>query len=127
MPSVRPLLLIDVDGVSFRVDDPAKAQQQAREQTMAQAKSKAQTLASGAGVSIAAGSAWELVEYGAMRLGANGMDLTYDDTMADLFDGWVGALAGAAFTLTRVPQEREKRNRRGWRGVLGLRQERPAL
>jgi hypothetical protein len=62
-----------------------------------------------------------------MRLGANGMNLTYDDTMADLFDGWVGAVAGAAFTLTRVPQERDQRKLHGWRGVLGLRRERPAL
>jgi hypothetical protein len=36
----------------------------------------------GAGVSITAETAWELAEYGAMRLGAHGMDLTYDDTMA---------------------------------------------
>jgi uncharacterized protein len=41
-----------LDGVSFRVDDPAKAQDEARKQAMAQAKAKAQTLASGAGVSI---------------------------------------------------------------------------
>ena len=41
-----------LDGVSFRVDDPAKAQDQARKQALAQAKAKAQTLASGAGVSI---------------------------------------------------------------------------
>ena len=41
-----------LDGVAFRVDDPAKAEQQAREQAIAQAKAKAQTLASGAGVSI---------------------------------------------------------------------------
>ena len=40
------------DGVSFRVDDPAKAEAQAREAAMAQAKSKADTLAKGAGVSI---------------------------------------------------------------------------
>jgi hypothetical protein len=79
----------------------------------------------GAGVTIAAASAWELVEYGAMRLGADGMDLTYQDTMADLFDGWVGAIAGAMFTLTRVPRERDGRNRHGWRGILGLRRERP--
>jgi hypothetical protein len=78
-------------------------------------------------VSIAGGSAWELLEYGAMRLGANGMNLPYDDTMADLFDGWIGAIAGAAFTLTRVPQERDQRKLHGWRGVLGLRRERPAL
>jgi uncharacterized protein len=41
-----------LDGVAFRVDDPAKAQDEARKQAMAQAKAKAQTLASGAGVSI---------------------------------------------------------------------------
>jgi hypothetical protein len=86
-----------------------------------------QAALAGAGVSIAGGSAWELLEYGAFRLGANGMNLTYDDTMADLFDGWVGAIAGAAFTLTRVPQERDQRKLHGWRGVLGLRRERPAL
>jgi uncharacterized protein YggE len=41
------------DGVSFRVEDPAKAEAQAREAAMAQAKSKAETLAKGAGVSLA--------------------------------------------------------------------------
>jgi len=41
-----------LDGVSFRVDDPAKAQDQARKEALAQAKAKAQTLALGAGVSI---------------------------------------------------------------------------
>lgn len=41
-----------MDGVSFRVDDPAEAEQQARTEAMAQAKSKAETLASGAGVRI---------------------------------------------------------------------------
>jgi uncharacterized protein YggE len=41
------------DGVTFRVEDPAKAEAQAREAAMAQAKSKAETLAKGAGVSIA--------------------------------------------------------------------------
>ena len=40
------------DGVTFRVEDPAKAEQQAREAAMAQAKSKAETLAKGAGVAI---------------------------------------------------------------------------
>jgi hypothetical protein len=54
------------------------------------------------------------------------MNLTYQDTMVDILDGWVGAVAGALFTLTRVPRGREQRNRHGWRGVLGLRRERPA-
>jgi hypothetical protein len=85
-----------------------------------------QAALAGAGVSIAGESAWALREYGAMRLGADGMNLTYQDTMGDLFDGWVGAIVGAVFTMTRVPREREKRNRHGWRGVLGLRGERPA-
>jgi uncharacterized protein YggE len=40
------------DGVSFRVDDPAKAQQQARTEAMTQAKANADTLAAAAGVSI---------------------------------------------------------------------------
>ncbi len=79
----------------------------------------------GAGVSITAATAWELMEYGAMRLGADGMDLTYDDTMADIAEGFLGAAMGALFTLTRVPLARTARKRRGWRGTLGLRRERP--
>ncbi len=41
-----------LDSVTFRVDDPAKAQEQARKQAMTQAKAIADTLASSAGVSI---------------------------------------------------------------------------
>jgi hypothetical protein len=78
----------------------------------------------GAGVSITAAAAWELAEYGAMRLGADGMDLTYDDTMADLAEGFLGAGLGALFTLTRVPRARDERERSGWREPLGLRDER---
>jgi uncharacterized protein YggE len=40
------------DGVSFRVDDPATAQKQARTDAMRQAKANADTLAAAAGVSI---------------------------------------------------------------------------
>jgi hypothetical protein len=79
----------------------------------------------GAGISIAGATAWELMEYGAMRLGADGMDLTYDDTMADLAEGFAGAALGALFTLTRVPRARTERKRRGWREPLGLRKRRP--
>jgi hypothetical protein len=85
-----------------------------------------QAALAGAGVAIAGASAWELLEFGALQLGADGMNLTYQDTMVDLIDGWVGAIAGALFTLTRVPRARDQRNERGWRGVLGLRRERPA-
>ena len=41
-----------LDGVTFRVDDPAAAQEQARKDAMTQAKSKAETLATAAGVRI---------------------------------------------------------------------------
>jgi uncharacterized protein len=40
------------DGVTFRVDDPAKAEAQARDAAMVQARSKADTLAKAAGVAI---------------------------------------------------------------------------
>ncbi len=82
-----------------------------------------QAALAGAGVAIAAETAWEIAEYGAMRLGADGMDLTYDDTMADIAEGFFGAILGALFTLTRVPRPRGERNRRGWRGPLGLQNE----
>src|SRR3954464_12486611 len=80
----------------------------------------------GAGVSITAESAWEVMEYTAMRLGADGMDLTYDDTMADIAEGFLGAAISALFTLARVPRPRTERNRRVWREPLGLRDDRPA-
>lgn len=79
----------------------------------------------GAGVAVAGATAWELMEYGAQKLGADGMDLTYDDTMADLAEGFVGAVLGGLFTLTRVPRSRAERDRHGWRGPLGLTEERP--
>lgn len=80
----------------------------------------------GGGVAVTAAAGWELMEYGAMRLGADGMGLTYDDSMADLAEGFAGALLGALFTLTRVPRSRAERDRHGWRGPLGLRGQRPA-
>ena len=85
-----------------------------------------QAALTGAAVSIVSATMWELTEYGAMRLGASGMNLTYEDTMADLAEGVLGALVGALFTLTRVPRSRAERERRGWRGPLGLRDRRLA-
>ena len=83
-----------------------------------------QAALSGAAVAIAGATAWEVAEYGAMRLGANGMDLTYKDTMADLAEGFLGAFIGALFTIARVPRARADRARDGWRAPLGLRHER---
>jgi len=80
-----------------------------------------QAALAGAGVAITGEVAWELAEYGALRLGADGMNLTYEDTMDDIAESWVGAALGALFTLTRVPRSKSDRRRAGWRGPLGLR------
>jgi len=65
-----------------------------------------QAAAAGAGVAIVAESVWEVAEYIAWRLGADGMHLTYDDTMEDMMEGIAGAVLGAIFTLTRPPRAR---------------------
>lgn len=83
-----------------------------------------QAALAGAGASVVGATMWELAEYGAMRLGADGMNLTYADTMADLAEGMLGAALGALFTLTRVPRSRAGREQHGWRGPLGLRDQR---
>ncbi len=72
-----------------------------------------------AGVSVAAGSAWEVWEYIAWRLGAQGMNLTYSDTMDDIIEGFLGAGLGALFALTRAPRSKTGRQQVGWRGTLG--------
>jgi hypothetical protein len=71
------------------------------------------------GLAITAETLWEIMEYTAMRMGANGMNLSYDDTMEDIIDSTLGAIAGGLFTLTRVPRSREDRKRAGWRSPLG--------
>ena len=76
--------------------------------------------AAGTGFAIAAEVAWEIMEYTAWRFGgANGMNLTYEDTMDDIIDSTLGAIAGGLFTLTRVPRSRDDRQRVGWRSPLG--------
>jgi hypothetical protein len=52
---------------------------------------------------IAAAGLWEIAEWIGLKLGAKGMDLTYDDTMTDLAETASGALLGAAITLLRHP------------------------
>jgi len=60
-----------------------------------------------AGVAALAGTAaaglWEIGEWIGLKLGARGMDLTYDDTMTDLIETTAGAMLGAAITLLRHP------------------------
>jgi hypothetical protein len=62
---------------------------------------EAGAFAAAAGTATAA--AWEMFEWVAMKLGARGMDLDYDDTMADLIETSAGALLGGAITLLRHP------------------------
>jgi hypothetical protein len=71
------------------------------------------------GLAITAETLWEIMEYTAMRMGANGMNLSYADTMEDLIQSTLGAIVGGLFTLTRVPRSREARKRVGWRSPLG--------
>jgi hypothetical protein len=56
-----------------------------------------------ASIGVATAAAWEIFEWLAMKLGARGMDLDYDDTMADLIETSAGALLGGAITLLNHP------------------------
>lgn len=72
----------------------------------------------GTSVAIAGETAWEIAEFLAMKAGANGMDLTYEDTIADLAESALGAVIGGLVTWVRMPRERADR-RRGWRHAVG--------
>ena len=60
-----------------------------------------------AGVGTLAGTAlaglWEIGEWIGLKVGAKGMDLTYDDTMTDLIETMAGAVLGGVVTLLRHP------------------------
>ena len=62
---------------------------------------EAAAVATAAGTSAAAG--WEIAEWIGLKLGARGMNLTYDDTMADLIETSAGAVLGGLVTLLRHP------------------------
>ena len=49
------------------------------------------------------------------------MNLTYEDSMDDLAESWVGAGLGALSTLIRMSRSRSGRTQAGWRGPLGMR------
>ena len=65
-----------------------------------------------AGVGALAGGAlagiWEIGEWIGLKLGAKGMDLSYDDTMVDLIETMSGGLLGAAVALLRHPSRLSK-------------------
>jgi hypothetical protein len=52
---------------------------------------------------IAAAGLWEIGEWVGFKLGARGMDLSYDDTMVDLVETTAGAMLGGVVTLLRHP------------------------
>ena len=54
-------------------------------------------------VGVATAAAWEIFEWIGLKLGARGMDLSYDDTMADLIETSAGALLGGLVALLRHP------------------------
>ncbi len=68
---------------------------------------RVQTAWEAAGVATLTGTAaaalWEIGEWLGLKLGAKGMDLTYDDTMTDLIETTAGALIGGVITLLRHP------------------------
>ena len=72
----------------------------------------------GTGTAISGETIWEIAEYVAMRAGANGMGLTYQDTIADLADSTLGAIVGGIVTWLRMPREKAERSR-GWRRAVG--------
>jgi hypothetical protein len=78
-----------------------------------------QAALAGGAIAIAAETLWETMEFVAWRLGQEGMDLTYEDTMGDLIGTWIGAVIGALFILTRTPGPKGARKRLGWRAFLG--------
>lgn len=54
-------------------------------------------------IGTATAAAWEIFEWIGLKLGARGMDLTYDDTMEDLIESSAGAMLGGLVTLLRHP------------------------
>jgi len=56
-----------------------------------------------AATGTSAAAAWEIAEWIGLKLGARGMNLSYDDTMADLIETSAGAVLGGLVTLLRHP------------------------
>jgi hypothetical protein len=76
-----------------------------------------QAALAGTGTAIAAETAWEIAEFTAMKAGADGMGLTYADTMTDLISSAAGAVVGGVVTWLRMPRSKEERQR-GWRHAV---------
>ena len=59
--------------------------------------------AAGTAAGAALAGLWEIGEWIGMKLGAKGMDLSYDDTITDLIETMAGAALGGVVTLLRHP------------------------
>ncbi len=59
--------------------------------------------AAGTLAGAAAAGLWEIGEWIGLKLGAKGMNLSYDDTMTDLIETMTGAALGGVITLLRHP------------------------
>jgi len=68
-----------------------------------------QAAVAGVGVSMIAETTWEIAEWSASKMGADGLQLTYDDTMADIVESWLGAIVGGVFALVRHRTAEERR------------------
>ena len=76
-----------------------------------------QAALAGTGTAIAGETIWEIAEFLAMKAGADGMNLTYEDTMADLTESTLGAIVGGLVTWLRMPRAKAERGR-GWRRAV---------
>ena len=74
----------------------------------------------GAAAGAAAAGIWEIGEWIGLKLGAKGMDLTYDDTMTDLIETMAGAALGGVVTLLRHPTRLRRMPGRGGDRVVEL-------
>ncbi|MFL5679149.1 MAG: hypothetical protein ACJ77B_00955 [Chloroflexota bacterium] len=68
-----------------------------------------QAAVAGGAISMIAETTWEIVEWSAWKMGADGLQLTYEDTMADIVESWLGAWVGAGITLLRHRTASERR------------------
>ena len=65
----------------------------------------------GGAVAVVGETAWETLEYTAFRLGQTGMNLSYADTMDDIYVTWIGAAIGMLYIVATVPRARDRRRR----------------
>ena len=77
-----------------------------------------QAAVAGTGAAIAGETFWEIAEFAAMKAGAKGMGLTYQDTIGDMADSALGAVVGGIVTWLRMPRDKAARTR-GWRHAVG--------